>query len=476
MAWFDFSRGALCAVGVLALAACSHSRPQAASRVAIPAFLVKAGDHESLLGGKTSYLRQGVSFESVCQQEAFRAAPPPVTKDALILSGGSENGAFGAGFFLGLKEKGHLPAEPQFVTGVSTGSLQSTFLFLGDLHHDPAGGTIPTDRTYKWADGVAATPAPGMNANRPALVKGRSNYEDLALAYSISREADVLHKRLGGKNGAAVWGAGGTLEPLRARLLDLISPQTIKDVAYEGCRGRRLFVGAVDLDDGQSYAMDMTALAQMAYDPQYTTKAAQERQMRAVRRAYVAALLASSAVPPGAVPEMLNLDVDNRKLHHMFIDNGARFGVLFEETRADILSQSAHPRPLVTMVINTSLKMGPWGQTDKNWSVLDLADRSLDILQNQTYRTSVDAVEDWASRDDHLQIAYRSNERMAGSKVSEAPEQHMFLGKKTCEVWRNEDEKSRPLQFHPHYMACILDYGRERGQNRLWTPNPPKKN
>jgi hypothetical protein len=119
--------------------------------------------------------------------------------------------------------------------------------------------------------------------------------------------------------------------------------------------------------------------------------------------------------------------------------------------------------------------MGPWDQTDQNWSVLDLAERSLDILQNQTYRTSVDAVEDWASRDDHLQIAYRSNERMAGTTVSEAPEQHMFLGH-TCEWWREEDNNSRPLQFHPHYMACILDYGRERGQNRLWTPNPPKKN
>jgi hypothetical protein len=62
-------------------------------------------------------------------------APTPPTIDILIISGGGDWGAFGAGF---LKGWGRVPpgpmAKPAFdaVTGVSTGALIAPFAFLGD--------------------------------------------------------------------------------------------------------------------------------------------------------------------------------------------------------------------------------------------------------------------------------------------------------------------------------------------------------
>ena len=65
---------------------------------------------------------------------AGRAASPPVV-DMLIVSGGGDWGAFGAGFLKGWgKVAPGVLARPQFdaVTGVSTGALIAPFAFLGD--------------------------------------------------------------------------------------------------------------------------------------------------------------------------------------------------------------------------------------------------------------------------------------------------------------------------------------------------------
>src|SRR5207244_207960 len=60
---------------------------------------------------------------------------PPVI-DILIISGGGDWGAFGAGFLKGWQKvpAGHPLAKPAFdaVTGVSTGALIAPFAFLGD--------------------------------------------------------------------------------------------------------------------------------------------------------------------------------------------------------------------------------------------------------------------------------------------------------------------------------------------------------
>jgi hypothetical protein len=86
-------------------------------------------------------------------QEALRALERE--RAALgVASGGSDDGAFGAGLLCGWTEAGTRP-EFKLVTGVSTGSLIAPFAFLGPewepaaargLHRDRAGRRLPEAR------------------------------------------------------------------------------------------------------------------------------------------------------------------------------------------------------------------------------------------------------------------------------------------------------------------------------------------
>jgi len=473
-------------LAMLGLAACTgHPRPKMASITEIPAIQMRATDHPGadLHAAAAETRRALLSLEArrtpsgICDLPEFADAKPEPGAPLryLILSGGSLNGAFGAGFFLGLAEVGKLPPEATVVTGVSTGALQSTFLFLGSSHKPP------TDRTYKWVGGRAATESPDDDPLRPALHAGRSNYEDLALAYTIRREGDILSVAPFGGVGMLLEGSKGRLDPLGERLLDLISPQTIRDVAFEACRGRKLYVGVADVDDGQAYALDLTRLALKAFEP--GAPEWQKRHMLSVRKAYVAALIASSSVPVGAQPVTLILRSDNAKpgeerFRHLFVDGGARFGAFLEDARVDsVAHRMASDEYGVTLLVNTRLTIPAWRENDdklkpkRGWLLSTLGLRTVDILENQVYRLSVEAVEDKAYDLGGLHMAFLHNQNLhPGGKDdgTELPDDHVYQGS-SCATWHDKNHADlHPAQFYPDYMACLIDYGRQRGQANLW--------
>jgi hypothetical protein len=370
-----------------------------------------------------------------------------------------------------LQDKGHLPPEPDVVTGVSTGSLQATFVFL-------ARQPVAADRDYAWVGPDLRTlrALPGAD-HEPALRQGRSNLEDLALAYSISRESDILAASPFPVLGVITKGTLGRLTPLRDRLSRMISPGTITQIATEACRGRVLLVGVADVDDGYGYALDLTALALKAYEGGHATA-----RMADVRQTYVSALLASSSVPIGALPVTLRFrefadddqPVDIASREHLFIDGGARFGVFLPEAGDDAD---------VTLVVNTALATPFWHaqDTDQNhpastWSAVTLGLRTVnDLLETQVYQLSVGRVESAARS---LAMAYLSNRNVAypDGTPGEMPDQHVYAGN-TCATWRDTIDKAQnPVQFYPDYMACLLDYGRTRGNLVQWNlrKDPPK--
>lgn len=110
----------------------------AASRTPVPAaeLLVR---REAQIEQTASLTR--TEFERVLarfrrEQVAAQAGAPEPTLDILIISGGGDWGAFGAGFLKGWSTvpRDHPLAKPQFdiVTGVSTGALIAPFAYLGD--------------------------------------------------------------------------------------------------------------------------------------------------------------------------------------------------------------------------------------------------------------------------------------------------------------------------------------------------------
>ena len=81
------------------------------------------------------------------RRQALGLAPdaPLPEMQLLAVSGGGENGAFGAGLLCGWSEQGTRPVF-ELVTGVSTGALIAPFAYLGS-GYDPKLRTVYTDLT-----------------------------------------------------------------------------------------------------------------------------------------------------------------------------------------------------------------------------------------------------------------------------------------------------------------------------------------
>ncbi len=386
-------------------------------------------------------------------------AQEPVSPSMLFLSGGSQNGAFGAGFLDGwakARATASTPgALPRFtvVTGISTGALQSTFAFLG----------------------------------RTDVITGQ---------YTIEKEADLLHVFVKGglksksvitkaRAGLALAqkGAISDLMPLRQKLGGLITQEVLEAVAKEAKSGRHLLVGAVEMDSGDAYIFDLTRaastyvadLAQANIDHDFS-------KVPQMRDCYIEALMASSSVPMAALPVF----IDGK----MYIDGGARFGVI-SDFSADLMEKAAKimadaesgsklapgPKNLFILVNGTleasrmcDLSDCPGGTAPPppsagvvpqhgKWSFDKLALRSLSVLINQSYRSSVY----WATEQAKKHGFTPHFIRIEAGDLKD----HSYDGQ-TCDAWTKIDNREEPVEFHPRFMRCEIDYGRRRPEVTKW--------
>jgi hypothetical protein len=195
--------------------------------------------------------------------ETFAMARAGDDLHVLALSGGGQNGAFGAGVLAGWRSAGR----PRFdlVTGISTGALLSTHVFLGSPEDDEVlrvvyTGTAKCD--VRW------------ERNPLALPLGSSAYD---------------------------------FRPLRRLIERVIDDRTIDRVAAASEGGRRLLlVGTANLDTGALVVWDMGALA----------------RARAYGR-YRDVLFASASPPLLAEPVFLDgeMHVDGGIAAHVFVPN-----------------------------------------------------------------------------------------------------------------------------------------------------------
>ena len=137
----------------------------------------------------------------------------------LSLSGGGQNGAFGAGVLVGWRESGR---RPQFdvVGGVSTGALLATHAFLGT----PADDAV-LERMY-------------TGVTKGDIYKDRGVFSLLAGADSLADTA-----------------------PLHALLVKYITPETLQRVAAAYDDHRLLFIGTTNIDYGQTWIWNMSLIA-----------------------------------------------------------------------------------------------------------------------------------------------------------------------------------------------------------------------
>lgn len=369
------------------------------------------------------------------ERTPFESTPP--RGEVLVLSGGSQYGAFGAGFFAGL------PVVPdyQIVTAVSTGALQSTLLFL-------ANQPIPEDRRR---------PAYMSRGGNP-----RSNVEELARAYSIDAESDLLKVGGFGLLGGLVRGSIATFKPMRHTLELLISPGTIHQIAAADAAGRLLLVGVTNVSDGKGYAIDLTELAGRVWkDPAL---------MPLVQACYIDAVIASSSVPLAVPPVSLKRAMQV-PAPEIYIDGGARFGVFWTQLR-DIVAKAGKVN--VSIVVNQDLTAQPWLDDDerpvRRWTLIDLALRAEKVMENQLFRFSVESI---ATKLSNLRYATLSNR---GTLVTPLGSNDYVMDGRSCKAWMKEDkEKRHPTEFHAQYMRCLLAYARERGRAADWNADSSRR-
>lgn len=187
---------------------------------------------------------------------------PPVA--FLAISGGGDNGAFGAGLLNGWTAKGDRPTF-KLVTGISTGALIAPFAFLGPSH----------------------------DAKLKALYTGVS-------------PRDILEKR--NFLAAVLNDAMADNRPLWRQLETNVNREMLDAIAAEYEKGRILLVGTTDLDARQGVIWNMTRIA-ASRDP-------------GALDLFRKVMIASAAIPGAFPPTMIDVEVDGRKYQEMHVDGG----------------------------------------------------------------------------------------------------------------------------------------------------------
>src|SRR3954466_16152178 len=251
---------------------------------------------------------------AVQRQLVSRGLPPtaPLPElDLLGISGGGENGAFGAGLLNGWTERGDRPIF-FLVTGISTGALSAPFAFLGSA----------------W----------------DAQLK--SVYTDITLA-------DIIVQR---RFTAALWDDGmADNSPLFGTISRYIDEPLLAEIAraYDG--GRLLLIGTSNLDAQMPVIWNIGAIARSGHPKALDT----------IRRV----LLASSAIPGAFSPVLFDATLDGQPLQELHVDGGA-FAQIFlyppsvSQFRRERLTRRQPVAPARAWVLRN-------GRLDPDWALVD---------------------------------------------------------------------------------------------------------
>jgi len=258
---------ALLALGV-SLAGCSTlTRNPVPAELAADASVPGMPDVRAWAGRVSPAMERDLaqSFEQESPGDFPRGADGVVRYPHLALSGGGAYGAFGAGFLYGWSETGRRPVF-KMVTGVSTGALMAPFAFLGPSH-----------------DGA------------------------LREFYTTTASSDVF--RLGSILGALLGGeALADTGPLAALIARHVDGAFLRDIAGAHGRGRRLYIGTVDLDSQQFVVWNMGLIASSGH-PQ---------ALDLFRKV----MLASASIPIAFPPVFFEVEAGGRRYDEMHVDGG----------------------------------------------------------------------------------------------------------------------------------------------------------
>jgi hypothetical protein len=318
---------------------------------AVPAALT---DQATVLGGLTNARYFADTQIPALTQEAYaaldreRAQLGPVAArrlppaNFLAVSGGGDNGAFGAGLLIGWTERGDRP-QFKLVTGVSTGALIAPFAFLGPGY-----------------DGVLRHVYTEVDQN--AIFNARSM---LTVLFN-----DAL----------------ADTTPLFQLISRYVDDQMLAAIADEYQKGRLLLIGTTDLDAQRPVIWNIGAIA----------ASGRPGALELFRKI----LLASAAIPAAFPPVLIDIAVDGTPYQEMHVDGGAIAQTfLYPPSLTAGINLQTGPlaRERHAYVIRNGRLDPQWSSTDRR--TLSIAGRAIDTMihysgQNDVYRLQTTTMRD----------------------------------------------------------------------------------
>jgi len=267
------------------------------------------------------------AMQSFAREQAYLASTnhsgplPPVY--FLAISGGGDNGAFGAGLLKGWTEHGDRPMF-KAVTGVSTGALIAPMAFLGPDYDDA-----------------------------------------LEQAYTAVTQNDIFVER---------WFIAGVLSdaladtlPMTKMIERFVTQDFLDAIAAEYAKGRILLVGTTNLDARRPVIWNMTAIA--------ASKAPSALPL------FRKILLASAAVPGAFPPVMIDVELDGEHYQEMHVDGGAMAQVFLYPPSLHLAQQSAkaHIQRQRSVYIIRNARLDPdWADVERR--TFSIAGRAISSL------------------------------------------------------------------------------------------------
>lgn len=272
-------------------------------------------------------------FESLKRERAYLAQQgrgednrlPPA--NFLALSGGGDDGAFGAGLLCGWTASGQRP-EFKVVTGISTGALIAPFAFLGPKY-----------------DAV------------------------LKAVYTETSPKDILQAR--GILAAMLDDALADNAPLGKLAEKYVTADTLKEIAGEYAKGRLLLMATTNLDARQAVIWNMTRIAAVG-GPE-------------ALKLFHKIMLASAAIPGAFPPAMIDVEINGKRYQEMHVDGGAMAQVFAYPPSikvADLAKQYGVQRDRHLFVIRNARLDPDWAEVERQ--TLSIASRAItSLIQTQ---------------------------------------------------------------------------------------------
>jgi hypothetical protein len=267
------------------------------------------------------------AVESIQEERAALGDDSWKKPEALLaLSGGGDNGAFGAGVLCGWTQHGDR-LRFKVVTGVSTGALMAPFAFLGSKHD-----------------------------------------ADLKI-YTLVNQREIFHKK--SVLTALWWDSLASTRPLADLIAKYMNEPLLKAIAAEHKKGRRLFIGTTQFDAQRLVIWNMGAIAASG-NPQ---------ALQLFRKV----LLASASIPVFFPPQYFKVEAGGRPYEEMHVDGGTMALVMLYNEALKPFTEPENPkeaklagRPKILYIIRNERTNPGWEKVSPR--LILITTRALDTL------------------------------------------------------------------------------------------------